>query len=477
MAGLVLLTWLVRNDAALRFLLQDPIYIIIFTLSAFFLLYRSRGLERWLYTFTATAFLLSIINDILDFSKIEAEKLEVDQVPFDLVDVVEKTFTSLALRAHTKKLELLCEMDTDLPPVILGDPNRLKQVLLNLLGNAIKFTDRGEILLSLFKGDGGGTLSFSVRDTGIGISKQQQELLFQSFSQIDSDSNRKFSGTGLGLAISKKLVELMVRKAAGFQGKIMLMLLATDLHQNAEQCREFGVDGYSVKPVTSAYLFKKITELFSGDDQEPLPQTTHPAAEPRGIINQTLQILLVEDKPMNRKLTTLLLEKKGWNVTPANNGRYALELLAFHFFDLIFMDIQMPEMDGLETTQHIRAAEKKKGGHVPVIAITAYAMQGDREQFLAVGMDGYVAKPINARDLYQAVEEVFKPVSGDSGSHADAAAEITSPLPGAKGEAGVHGEVAAMLRTLGGDKELMAEMVALLLENHIRTVCHRLPVA
>ena len=527
--------------------------------------------------------LLAIINDILDLSKIEAQRLDVEQVPFDLIDVVEKTISALALRAHSKELELLYDIDEAVPRTILGDPNRLKQVLLNLLGNAIKFTDRGEILLTLVKSDGGNALSFFVQDTGIGIPEHKQKLLFKSFSQLDSDSERKFAGTGLGLAISKKLVELMggsmavqskegagstfsftiplalpaavepelesrqawqpkhlqnlkilvidsnktssrilqkmltgrgimvqtaesttegmallqrssgetgsfnlilldqqlpdgdgfqpakqFRETAGFQGKIMLMLLATDLQQSAQQCRKVGADGYVVKPVVISYLINKITELFSTEEQKLLQQTAALSAESRESTKQALQILLVDDKPMNRKLATVLLEKQGWKVASAHNGRHALEILTSQCFDLVLMDVQMPEMDGLEATRRIRALEEKTGGRTPVVAMTAYAMQGDREQFMAAGMDGYVAKPIDAQELCQTVEQMVGQTQDVGGSDAGTAAPEPALPPLAEKEMeAVQSEVAAMLRQLDGDKELLAELTTILLEDDL----------
>ena len=473
--------------------------------------------------------LLTIINDILDFSKVEAGRLELEYTSFNLISLVEKTVSYLAPRAHAKDLELLFYIKEDVPQILLGDPNRLKQILINLLGNAIKFTEVGEVILTVDKVEGARfdtgeplatKLCFSVKDTGPGIPEDQQGLLFQSFSQLDSSSTRKSEGTGLGLAISKKLVDLLggsisltskvgegstfsftipltlpapgdilkdremaptladlknlkvlviddnranriiakkmlnrwgisvetasggqegleiLKKAAresrpfdlalldqqmpepdGFQvaeqvrsekelqSLLMMMLSSSDMQQSIACCREKGLDAYMIKPLKESELLNKIYELLYFTNQQSQPQTSAPltAAPEQAEIDP--QILLVEDKPMNRKLATVLLEKKGWNVTPAHNGRHALEILESRTFDLVLMDIQMPVLDGLEATRRIRAGEKDTGAHIPIIAMSAHAMQGDREKFIEAGMDGYVSKPINPEELYQAVEQ------------------------------------------------------------------------
>ena len=348
--------------------------------------------------------LLVIINDILDFSKIEAGKLELELQDFHLPREMERTIGIFALEAQAKGLELNLNLAADLPQFVRGDPARLRQILINLLGNAVKFTSHGEVSLNVATGpslpldsntpdQSPGTeavnVSFAVSDTGIGIPEDKLDRLFQSFSQVDGSFSRQFEGTGLGLAISKKLGELMggtisVNSKAGVGSTFVLTL----------PLQRFAAAGTGVEQQPS-------------HPSAATAEGTH-TAPPAEEVEKPLQILLVEDKPMNRKLATTLLEKKGWSVTEAHHGQQALELLASCSFDLILMDIQMPEMDGLEATKQIRLMElmeKATVTHVPIIAMTAHAMQGDREQFLAAGMDDYISKPIEAQKLYRIVEQ------------------------------------------------------------------------
>ncbi len=497
--------------------------------------------------------LLTIINDILDFSKIEAGRLELDKEDINLHRLVEQTVASFALQAQQKKLELLLLIKPDVPQGLHGDPFRIRQILVNLLGNAIKFTGTGEVILSVSKGQapfvetqdfedsaqpGSGVLKqnfnnptevliFSVKDTGPGIPAGKQDQLFQSFSQVDSSSTRKHEGTGLGLAISKKLVELMggsiwveskvgrgstftfsmplcppvnpvlkdempaipenfpgvrvlviddsdanrlilkdmlqsrsliVHTASGgregmeilrqrmakdepfdfvlldqqmpgmsgietakqikeeglLQGATLIMLSSIDISSNSAQFEAVDLSCYLLKPVKPSELFNCIHEVLNRTEPEKTvwvdkavekTEATGLTGQAAGENSTGLNILLVEDKPMNRKLATVLLEKKGWQVSKAHNGREALEIIASESFDLVLMDVQMPEMDGLEATRRIRKEEERTGERLPIIAMTANVMQGDREQVLKAGMDGYIGKPFNADELYCAVEE------------------------------------------------------------------------
>ncbi len=535
--------------------------------------------------------LLTIINDILDFSKVEAGHLELEHTPFNLISLVEKTVSLLTLRAHAKDLELLFYIKEDVPQILLGDPNRLKQILINLLGNAIKFTETGEVVLIVEKVEETGfdagepaaaLLRFSVKDTGCGIPEDKQALLFQSFSQLDNSSTRKFEGTGLGLPISKKLVELMggsisvtskvgegsnfsftiplsipvsgniwqtngeavppythlenlkvlvvddnkanriivenmltrwgiiaktassgreglemlknaarqdnpfdlvildqhmpevdgfetaeqIRNEKELHSPLIIMLSSVDMERSITYCRKKGLAGYMIKPLKQSELLAKIFEVAYNSNQQSLSETSSPLTTTAQKSCCAVDILLVEDKPMNRKLATVLLEEKGWNVTPAYNGRHALEILDSRTFDLVLMDIQMPGMDGLEVTGLIRAGEKETGVHMPIIAMTAHAMQGDREKFLEAGLDGYVAKPINREELYQTVEQAVCMTDQVATSIAPSKAEdpASEPVQSINAEDNVL-EAGLMLKRLHGDMDLLAELMQLMLED------------
>jgi two-component system sensor histidine kinase/response regulator len=459
--------------------------------------------------------LLSLLNDILDFSKIEARKLELEHTDFSLRESLGDAIKTLALRAHQKGLELLYEVMPEVPDIVVGDPARLRQVTVNLVGNAIKFTERGEISLQVDKeeeSEGKVHLHFMVTDTGIGISPEQQQLIFAAFSQADTSTTRRYGGTGLGLAISKQLVELMEGKmwvesqvgrgstfhftvrldknsaqtvvlsppipelsglrvlvvddnatnrcilqrllyswqmqpvlASSAQEAFFLMqkaaadnrpfsLVLTDVHMpevdgfmfvqqiranaaltdipllmltSADQqgdrgrCQELGIAGYLLKPVRPSELLGAILRAL-GQQQE---TRMKPYTEPRKN-QQALDILLAEDNVVNQKLAVHLLKKWGHQVTVAGTGKEALAALDRHSFDLVLMDVQMPEMDGIEATKAIRNREKGIDTHIPIIAMTAHAMQGDREQCLAAGMDGYVTKPLQTKHLFVAIERV-----------------------------------------------------------------------
>jgi PAS domain S-box-containing protein len=459
--------------------------------------------------------LLTVINDILDFSKVEAGKIELDLTDFNPADCVETTLKTLALRADEKGLELLCEIAPDVPDLVCGDPTRLRQILVNLVGNAIKFTHDGEVSVkvALDSKDGDtGVLHFTVSDTGIGIPAQKQKTIFEPFSQADSSTTRKYGGTGLGLTISTRLVALMggriwvesapgrgshfhftiVVKAAHRHVEIatpapaevlhgmrtliiddnrtnqrilrnMLLrwgmkpvtvdggeealaalaaardkdeqfrLILTDMHMpnmdgftliekihgefassaspiimltsaghrgDAGRCRDLGVAAYLVKPIRQSELREAIALVLGA--QQPngaIPLVTRDSLRDAGETNNVLSILVAEDNPVNQRLAARLLEKRGHRVTLAGNGSEALDALVRNNFDIVFMDVQMPEMDGLTATSLLRQREKSSMKHQLVIALTAHAMKSDEERCLAAGMDGYLSKPIRPQEL------------------------------------------------------------------------------
>jgi signal transduction histidine kinase/DNA-binding response OmpR family regulator len=464
--------------------------------------------------------LLSIINDILDFSKIEARKLDIEVIDFDLRYTIDDTLHSMAPRAHAKGLELLSHVGPNIPPALGGDPSRLRQVLTNLIGNAVKFTEIGEIVVGVECGPLDGTvvpITLTISDTGIGIPREKHATIFDPFTQADASTTRRFGGTGLGLTISARLVALMggsirmesepgrgtqfhvtlpfqvradapavpprrdlkdlrdleilvvddnatnrrilgetlktwgarptvvdgghagVRELerAAAQGKpytlalidfqmpdldglglaqqvmqrpelktTMIMMLSSVGHRgDAQHLRELGVAAYLTKPVRQSLLQDAILWVLARSDLASEPKilvTRHTLNESR----RPLRILLAEDNAVNRLLVTALLSKRGHTTVTVGNGREAVAHVATGGFDLVLMDVQMPEMDGIEATAAIRKAEALAGTHVPIIALTAHAMKGDREACLAAGIDEYLSKPVNAAELYQAVESL-----------------------------------------------------------------------
>jgi two-component system, sensor histidine kinase and response regulator len=464
--------------------------------------------------------LLAVINDILDFSKIEAGRLELDRSVFDVREVLGDTMKSMALRAHDKGLEIACQVDEQVPLILVGDRQRLRQIIVNLAGNAIKFTDQGEVIVDVKveqRNPEHVELHFRVRDTGIGIPPEQCDRIFEAFEQADESPTRRFSGTGLGLAISARLAELMegrvwvesqvgsgstfhftaqfqlpanlgeaeaeaARKPELFEGlqvlivddnntagtilsemlrswsittkhvtdaatgwnilqeaaekaqafdvllvdadlpderglelvrsvrgsdatrcHILVMLTAHDPLPTIAKYEQVGNQHFLKKPIKQSELYNALAELvglerISGDS----PVASEPAADQPA---RPLRILLAEDSAVNQKLAMALLEPRGHKVTVANNGLEALAQLETRNFDLVLMDVQMPEMDGLSATRNIRLREEKSGGHVPIIAMTAHAMKGDRQRCLEAGMDGYVSKPIRAAELHATIAE------------------------------------------------------------------------
>jgi PAS domain S-box-containing protein len=448
--------------------------------------------------------LLTIINDILDFSRIEAGELNLVSVEFDLREVVGETAKTLAYRAQEKGLELVVDVAADVPERLRGDPGRLRQVLINLLGNAVKFTERGSVVLRLSSEgseQGRARLHFSVEDTGIGIPKDKQESIFASFAQADATITREYGGTGLGLAISNRLVELMggrigvesepgvgssfyfdawfdlVREArprtpcadlagrdallvcahaisrdvigrqlgvCGLQvqavaspaealqqpahewrvvmidlgsvgeeglqlarqlideglppGDFVLLTTANGLHEAIGQAGVMGIQTCLTKPVIESELQAALNGLVQQHRHVRGGDRGQPAGDAGGV-----RLLLVEDNPVNRKVALSLLEKQGYTVQHAGNGLEALEILQRENFDLVLMDVQMPVMDGYEATRRIRQREAREGGHLPIIAMTASAMQEDRDRCMQAGMDDYISKPFNKEELFRVI--------------------------------------------------------------------------
>ncbi|MDH3590249.1 MAG: response regulator [Planctomycetota bacterium] len=449
--------------------------------------------------------LLRIINDILDFSKIEAGKLELEQIEFGLRETVAQTLRTLAVRAHKIGIELAADVDCDVPDRLVGDPSRLRQVLINLLGNAIKFTEHGEVVIEVSTtpcDDGATTLRCAVRDTGIGIAEEKQRAIFSAFTQADGSTTRRYGGTGLGLAITTQLVELMhgsitlestpgagstfaftarlgvpaeqpepprpsvdgcrvlvyddnsttrgiiaralrsggadvvaaatgaeaaahendetfdllvldgvapdrdgfgvvaAARAAGRSIPTIMLVETRDQKHAMQRCRELGVT-WIVKPVRIDELASEAERALGRAVTETAPSVAPVAASGHG-----LRILVAEDTPLNQKLALRLLEKLGHEVAIVTNGREALDIAARQHFDVILMDVQMPEMGGLEATAAIRERERANGGRVPIVAMTAHAMTGYREKCLAAGMDDYVSKPIRRPALVAALDRV-----------------------------------------------------------------------
>ena len=329
--------------------------------------------------------LLSLINDILDFSKIEAGKLDFERIQFNLRQSMETTLKMLALRAHQKGLELNCDVADGLPEIVVGDPTRLRQILLNLVGNAIKFTEHGEVTVQVQQdssSNGRITLHFIVSDTGIGIPADQQEKIFEAFAQADGSMSRRFGGSGLGLAVSRRLVN-------AFQGRLWVESVLGEgsaFHFTAT----LGIGPELCLPIPVSDLEAMRT-----------PIVRHPLEEHR----RNLHILLAEDNLVNRMVAVRMLEKHGYSVEVASDGREALAKLRSGSFDLVLMDVQMPEVSGFQATAIIREKEKSTGGHIPVIAITAHAFERDRERCLAAGMDGYISKPFHLAELLSVIEK------------------------------------------------------------------------
>jgi signal transduction histidine kinase/DNA-binding response OmpR family regulator len=461
--------------------------------------------------------LLTVINDILDFSKIEAGKLTLDPTDFDLRECLEETVKLLAVRAQEKGLELMCDIRPEAPASIVADAGRLRQMVTNLLGNAIKFTDRGQVLLTVEleqENDSGLVLHFTVSDTGIGIPAEKLDCIFEAFTQADGSTTRRHGGTGLGLAICSRLVRLWngrvwaesepgagsrfhftmlcargasvlraapaelgalqglralvvddndvnrriaaehlqrmgmepalasgarpamellraaaqegrpfavalidalmpetdgyelarkIREDPALSGVVVLMLSSADLQNAQARCHQLGVASYLLKPIRASELLQAVIRAVAG-----AKPTRGPVARGSGPARTALalRILVAEDNPVNQQLVTRLLEKHGHTVVAVGTGREAIEQLRKYPFDVVLMDVQMPEMSGFEATEAIRDLDRALGAHTPIVALTAHALKGDRERCLAAGMDDYLSKPIRPEELFERVERL-----------------------------------------------------------------------
>ncbi|HXG66814.1 MAG TPA: PAS domain S-box protein [Blastocatellia bacterium] len=510
--------------------------------------------------------LLTVINDILDFSKIEAGKLDFEAVDFSLRACLGDAMKLFATRAHSKGLELAYHTPPDVPDALVGDPGRLRQVIINLVGNAIKFTERGEVVVhvrNIMETPANIHLAFTVADTGIGIAPEQQASIFDAFRQADGSTARQYGGTGLGLAISSRLVQMMggeiqvesepgkgsafsftahfgVREGAppkpgmpapvrlknlpvlivddyatdrrileeilrawqmspasaadsraalelmrqaqeagkpfplalvdahlseteigalaeqmarepGIVGRVIPMLSSVAPAGDHLRSRKMGNGSRVIKPIRPSELLNAIMTALGGaaqpEGQSPTP--SGPAAGGRA----GMRVLLAEDNPVNQTLAVAILRKLGHTAVVAENGRAALAALEAESFDLVLMDIQMPEMSGFEATAAIRERERTTGGHVPIIALTAHAMRGDRERCLEAGMDGYVTKPIQARELIQEIDRLLP-------SGANGAGEAEQRL------AGGQLDRARLLASVDNDPELLRALAAIFLREY-----------
>jgi signal transduction histidine kinase/CheY-like chemotaxis protein len=516
---------------------------------------------------SSTGALLTIINDILDVSKIEAGKLDIDHTDFLLRDCLGEALKTLALRAHEKKLELVLRVQPAVLDNLVGDPTRLRQVLFNLVGNSIKFTDAGEVSVQVSAESNDAenvTLHFTVADTGIGIPQEKRRIIFEAFAQADHSTSRRYGGTGLGLTISSRLVALMGGRmwvesevgqgstfhftlklgqgkptgtaeailkpaalqdvavlvvddsstnrqmlsemlshwgmeptlaehgrggmeileqtnAAGatfplilldshmpdmdgftfarqikgdfrFKGAIIMMLTSDGQRGDASRCRDLQISAYLVKPLLQTELLQAILTVL-GHKSEPAGQrpalvTRHSLREGR----RRLRILLAEDNPVNQTVAVRLLERMGHRVTVVGNGRDAVRMMENQEFELVLMDVQMPEMDGHEATRAIRERESVTHTHIPILAMTAHAMKGDRERCLSGGMDGYISKPISPAKLHAEIERFTRPQ------------ELTprvAPSPSAEDSL----DWQAALANLEGDNNLLRELALLFLDD------------
>ena len=501
---------------------------------------------------TSADALLGILNDILDFSKIEMRKLELEEIPFSTRDHLAEVVRPLALRAEQKGLEVVCHILPSVPSVVVGDPGRLRQVIVNLVGNAIKFTERGQILVQVdveSTGERTCVLHYIVSDSGIGIPAEKQRAIFEPFKQADGSTTRRFGGTGLGLAISSTLVDLMggriwvestplqgstfhftvhlgvsdarpetlavdltdvralivddndvnrrvlhdlllrwhmrptvvdsgvaamramseanavhrpfalllldanlpdmdgfevarrVRADAGAAGSAIMMLSSSAQATESARCAELGITHYLTKPVDQRDLLNAFRRALAGQQaaRPALPASMLPIDLPE----RRLHVLLAEDNPVNQRLAASLIQRRGHKVTIVGNGREAVDAVARQHFDVVLMDVQMPEMGGFEATGIIRARERESGAHMPIIAITAHVMKGDRERCLEAGMDDYITKPFDSRNLCRVLEEA---VGSTTASHeANASVDIADEI----------------LARVGGDRALLAEMIRL----------------
>ncbi|NGP87957.1 response regulator [Fodinibius halophilus] len=324
--------------------------------------------------------LLRVINDILDFSKIEAGKMEIEKIPFNIRDVVKEVVEIITFSSDEKGLDISYTVDDDIPQKLLGDPTRLRQILLNYGSNAVKFTEEGYVSFNveLIKSEAKENLvQFSVVDTGTGISEEKQTDIFGSFSQADSSTTRKFGGTGLGLAICRQLAELM-------DGEV-------------------GVES-ELGEGSTFYCTVPLQEVEDQQEDEEAPDKED--SDELSIFPEELHVLVAEDNKINQMVATKILEKEGMNIDIVETGREAVDAVDKKDYAFVLMDIQMPEMDGYEATEKIREKEKETGNHLPIIALTASAMEEDRQLCLDAGMDDYVPKPIDKQELMRVLKEI-----------------------------------------------------------------------
>jgi signal transduction histidine kinase/CheY-like chemotaxis protein len=513
--------------------------------------------------------LLGILNDILDFSKIEMRKLELEAIPFSIRDHLADLLKPLALRAEQKDLEVVCHVLPDVPNAAVGDPGRLRQVLVNLVGNAIKFTERGQILVQVevvSKSALDVELHYFVSDSGIGIAAEKQRAIFEPFKQADGSTTRRFGGTGLGLTISSTLVDLMggriwlesaphegstfhftvrlgvsdarpeppavnltdlrvlvvddndvnrrvlgelllrwkmrptvaasgaaalraldearangqpfplvlldanmpemdgfevarrIRDEPRLGGATIMMLSSSGQYDESNRARQVGIATHLTKPVDQRELLAAIGRVLAHEpgQRAVLPSSMLPAELPE----RRLHVLLAEDNAVNQRLAASLLERRGHKVTIASNGREAVEAVRQRAFDVVLMDVQMPEMGGFEATAAIRAAEADRGSRLPIVAMTAHAMKGDRERCLAAGMDEYITKPLDPKQLCAIVERMAE------GRPSAVATEVAVP------------EVSMqVLARVGGDRQLLAEISRLFVDDaprHLERIRHAL---
>lgn len=530
--------------------------------------------------------LLALVNDVLDLSKLEAGKIELETVPFSLREMLDDTIRSLSSRAYRKGLEIACVVSNKIPDTLVGDPLRLRQIITNLVGNAIKFTDAGEIVVEVnldVKSGKSCVLRFSVSDTGIGISETDQQRIFAPFTQADASSTRQFAGTGLGLAISAHLVNCLrgqfwvqsevgvgsifyftarfampddqrstkdlqqtdilslrnmqvlvaddndtnrtiigsllsdwqmrpvlacdapsaidtlaaareegesiplvvidalmphqdgfdlaaeIKAAEEPQPKTILMLSAADRIAFKERVEELEIDGIIEKPISQSNLFDAIASTMgvaTVDQQDADPKLEKLSAE------LSLEVLLVEDTPANRKVVERILSKRGHRVTSASNGREALDLVRERDFSLVLMDVQMPSMDGIQATEAIRSHEAETGvqQHIPIIAMTAHAMAGDRQRCLAAGMDDYISKPISIRNVINIVEKygMQKPsnLQTKQGPPVEKNACSSKEDSESNGDLKTEIDLEKAKERLAGDEELLDDLIGFYLEDY-----------
>jgi signal transduction histidine kinase/CheY-like chemotaxis protein len=406
---------------------------------------------------TSCRALLQLVNDILDFSKIEAGKLELDSTEFSLRHVLDDVVKSFGVRAREKGLEMACHISPRSPDRLVGDPLRLRQLLVNLMSNAIKFTEHGEVAISVeseLVSDNEVRVHFAVSDTGMGIPYQMQQAIFAAFTQADGSATRRFGGTGLGLTIASQLVALMgghiwVESEYG-DGSIFHFTVLLRLYDLAAAKRSTGGEKVAQPPAAG------------------LP-AVQSASRP-------MNILVAEDNPVNQRVTVGLLKKDGHTVEAVNDGKEVLQALACQRFDVVLMDVQMPGIDGLQATAAIRHKEQDTGKHIPIIALTAHAMKGDRERCIEAGMDDYLAKPVDRKSLREVLLR-WTPPEGSEGARSNTAATRRSmaaragavdrnltPQPGVTDQTEVF-DVDALRGRVEQDLDLLAEMVELYLSN------------